>query len=79
MSVTSLNEPIMPSSVPDSGVVEFKTEPGRTYVLTLDETTQRRSAAMTRRPKTLVLFTLLLAMDLRICRAGIGPGQARSG
>ena len=35
MSVTSLNEPIMPSSAPDSGVVEFRTQPGRTYVLTL--------------------------------------------
>jgi len=33
MSVTSLNEVIMGSS-PDAGVKEFKTEPGRTYVLT---------------------------------------------
>jgi alpha-L-fucosidase 2 len=33
MSITSLNEPIMPSSVPDSGVVEFRTQAGRTYVL----------------------------------------------
>jgi len=33
MSVMSLNEMIMPSS-PDAGVIEFKTQPGRTYVLT---------------------------------------------
>jgi len=33
MSVTSLNEEIRPSSGPDPGVVEFKTRPGRTYVL----------------------------------------------
>ncbi len=33
MWVTSLNEPVRPSSVPDEGVVEFRTQPGRTYVL----------------------------------------------
>ena len=33
MWITSLNEPIRPSSVPDSGVAEFKTQAGRTYVL----------------------------------------------
>jgi len=33
MWITSLNEPIRPSSAPDSGVVEFKTQAGRTYVL----------------------------------------------
>jgi alpha-L-fucosidase 2 len=32
MSITSLNEPVFGTS-PDSGVTEFKTEPGRTYVL----------------------------------------------
>ena len=33
LSVKSLNEMIM-WSTPDAGLVEFKTEPGRTYVLT---------------------------------------------
>lgn len=33
ISVTSLNEVIMGSS-PDAGVVEFRTQPGRTYILT---------------------------------------------
>jgi alpha-L-fucosidase 2 len=33
MSITSSNEMIMPSSVPDTGLVEFQTQPGRTYVL----------------------------------------------
>ncbi len=33
MSITHLGQMIMPSSVPDSGVVEFKTEPGLAYVL----------------------------------------------
>ncbi|HDT14567.1 MAG TPA: glycoside hydrolase family 95 protein [Candidatus Aminicenantes bacterium] len=32
MHVTSLNEPIY-GSAPDSGVIEFKTDPGRTYVV----------------------------------------------
>ncbi|MBN2266171.1 MAG: glycoside hydrolase N-terminal domain-containing protein, partial [Candidatus Aminicenantes bacterium] len=32
MHVTSLNEPIF-GSAPDSGVIEFKTDPGRTYVV----------------------------------------------
>ncbi|HSA95766.1 MAG TPA: glycoside hydrolase family 95 protein [Acidobacteriota bacterium] len=33
MWITYLNEPVMPSSSPDTGVVEFKTAPGATYVL----------------------------------------------
>ena len=33
MSITHLGQMIMPSSVPDSGVVEFKTQPGLAYVL----------------------------------------------
>lgn len=33
MSITHVGQMIMPSSVPDSGVVEFKTEPGLAYVL----------------------------------------------
>jgi alpha-L-fucosidase 2 len=33
MWITSLNELVRPSSVPDSGLVEFKTQPGRAYVL----------------------------------------------
>jgi alpha-L-fucosidase 2 len=33
MQITSLNEPVRPSAVPDTGVIEFKTEPGRAYVL----------------------------------------------
>jgi alpha-L-fucosidase 2 len=32
MWVTSLNQPVFGSS-PDSGLVEFKTEPGRTYIV----------------------------------------------
>jgi alpha-L-fucosidase 2 len=33
MSITHLGQMIIPSSVPDSGVVEFKTQPGLAYVL----------------------------------------------
>jgi alpha-L-fucosidase 2 len=33
MSITHLGRRIAPSSVPDSGVVEFKTQPGLAYVL----------------------------------------------
>jgi alpha-L-fucosidase 2 len=33
MSVMSLNEMIMLSS-PDAGLIEFRTQPGRTYILT---------------------------------------------
>jgi alpha-L-fucosidase 2 len=33
MSITHLGQMILPSSVPDSGVVEFKTQPGLAYVL----------------------------------------------
>ena len=33
MSITHLGQMVMPSSVPDSGVVEFKTQPGLAYVL----------------------------------------------
>jgi len=33
MSITHLGQMITPSSVPDSGVVEFKTQPGLAYVL----------------------------------------------